>query len=219
MSDRPDRQQPDYAPTRSTRFYPGAALSDERKRQILDYELELDEATVDDILFNTAAAFTGTFYAVVALIEERWGKDEARAIARELGARNGQRNLEKWLARHGVEKGSPMLMSKFQDFQHAMRGPDHANALSEYDGRRARACRSRCGWHTGRPEGAESYCRHFSETAIAGYGAADLGLHEIRVVRCMSWGDGDCEHEFWYAEPLPAEADPRHVWRRSDGGS
>ena len=85
MSDSHDEAQRDYASTRSTRFYPAASLSPERKRQILDYELELDEATVDDILFNTAAAYTGTFYAVVALIEERWGKDEARGIARELG--------------------------------------------------------------------------------------------------------------------------------------
>ena len=215
MSDPNEHSQSEYKPTRSTRFYPGSALSAERKRQILDYELELDEATVDDILFNTAAAYTGTFYAVVALIEERWGKDEARGIARELGARNGRRNLEKWLARHGVERGSPLLMSKFQDFQHAMRGPDHANATSECNEQRTRVCRSRCGWHTGRPEGAESYCRYFSETAIAGYGDADPGLQEIRVVRCMSWGDGDCEHEFWYGEPQPSAQDPRHVWRRS----
>jgi len=215
MSDSPSQARHDYVPTLSTRFYPGATLSDERKRQILDYELELDEVTVDDILFNTAAAYTGTFYAVVALIEERWGKDEARDIARELGARNGKRNLEKWLARHGVDRGSPMLMSKFQDFQHGMRGPDHANATSEYDEQRTRVCRTRCGWHTGRPEGAESYCRHFSETAIAGYGAADESLQEIRVVRCMSWGDGDCEHEFWYGTPQPCGQDPRHIWQRS----
>ena len=215
MSDSHGEGRPDYVPTRSTRFYPGATLSDERKRQILAYELELDEATVDDILFNTAAAYTGTFYAVVALVEERWGTDEARDIARELGARNGKRNLEKWLARHGVEQGSPMLMAKFQDFQHAMRGPDHANATSEHDETRTRVCRSRCGWHTGRPEGAESYCRHFSETAIAGYGAADEGLREIRVVRCMSWGDGGCEHEFWYGDPQPSDHEPRHVWRRT----
>jgi hypothetical protein len=215
MSEPVDPQRPAYAPTRSSRFYPGAALSPERKQRILDFDLELDEATIDDILFNTAAAYTGTFYAVIGLIEERWGKEAAREIANELGSRNGQRNLEKWLALNGVDRGSPMLMSKFQDFQHGMRGPDHANATSEYDERRARVFRTRCGWHTGRPEGAESYCRHFSETAVAGYGAGDPGIQEIRIVCCMSWGDGHCEHEFWYGDPPAPDREPRHVWRRS----
>ena len=209
-----DAEGEKYESTRSTRFYPGAKLSEERKQRILDFDIDLDEVTVEDILFNTARAYTGTFYAVVGLIEKRWGKEAAHEIARELGGTSGRRNMEKWLRIHGVDAGSPMLMSKFQDFQHGLRGPDHANATSEYGDDRARVCRTKCGWHTGRPEGAESYCRYFSERAIGGYGAADPALHEIRISECMSWGDERCVHEFWYTDAPAADKPPRHLWKR-----
>jgi hypothetical protein len=207
-----------YKPTSSARFYPAITLSAERRRQILGFELDLDDVTYDDILFSTASAFTGTFYALIAIVEERWGKDAGRELANELGARNGRRNMERWLAAKGVTKGSPMLMSNFQDFQHGMRGPDHATALSTYDETHAKVYRTRCAWHNGRPEGAESYCRYFSETAVAGYGGADPALVEIRIRCCMSWGDGHCEHEFWFDTPPETGESSRHVWRR-EGGS
>jgi hypothetical protein len=208
-----------YKPTRSARFYPGVSLSDERRRQILEFGLDLDEVTFDDILFSTASAFTGTFYALIAIVNERWGEEAGRALANELGARNGRRNMERWLAANGVAEGSPMLMSKFQDYQHGMRGPDHATALSTYDETHAKVHRTRCAWHSGRPEGGESYCRHFSETAVAGYGAADPALQEIRIKCCMSWGDGHCEHEFWFDTPPEGAEASRFVWRRETGAS
>ncbi len=195
----------DYKSTRSTRFYPGASLSAERRRKILEFEVELDDATYEDILFSTASAYTGTFYAVIALIEERWGKEAAHELVRQLGYVNCRRNMERWLRRHGQTTGSALLMSKYQDWAHGMRGPDHANAISEYDAEHARVYRTKCGWHTGRPEGAESYCRYFSEKGLDGYREADTNLKRAEIVRCMSFGDDDCEHLFWYvdSEPTP----------------
>jgi hypothetical protein len=210
-----------YVATRTDRFYPGARLSEERKRQIQDLDISADEVTVDDIVFNTAAAYTGTFYLVMGLIEEKWGREAAEEIARSLGRKNGKRNFEKWLENHGVTEGTAELMAKFEDMAHALRGPNHASAVSEYDDDHVVVTRTRCGWHTGRPDGMQSYCRHFSEEAMRSYGEADPAIKEARTVCCMSYGDDHCRHEFFYADP-PDEADPeklRDLWRRGDGDS
>jgi hypothetical protein len=206
-----------YVPTSGTRFYPGANMSEERKRQLRDFEVDAAEATYEDILVNTAAAYTGTFYAVMGLIEERWGPEAAAEVARSLGYRNGKANMEKWLKVNGVTEGSAELMARYQDLAHALRGPDHATATTEYDENRCVAHRTRCGWHTARPEGATSRCRDFSVTAIRGYAEKDTAIREIRIARCLSWGDDHCRHEFYYGEP-PEEGreDAREVWRRGD---
>ena len=206
-----------YEPTHSTRFYPGSNLTEERRRSLLAYEVDLDDATVDDIFFSAASAYTGMLYAMVGLIEERWGTPAAHEVVNELGARNCRRNMEKWLARHGVDEGNPLLMAKFEDYQHAMRGPDHAAAVTSFDDTHVTIRRHRCALHTSRPEGAESYCRHNQRYAAEAYGDADPALKEVWVPRCMSWGDTSCEHVFWYDTPSAlADESYRLVWRRSE---
>lgn len=187
-----------YDPTRNLRFYPGASLSEERKHKVLNFEVDLDDVTVDDIVFNTARANTGTFYALVALIEETYGEEAARDLVREMGYRGGKRNIPAWLAANGVEKGSAELMSKYQDYAHAMRGPDHANAYSEWEDNICQVRRTTCAWHTGRPEGMESYCKYSSEGFLEAYRESDGALEQAKIEACMSFGDDHCHHVFTY---------------------
>lgn len=208
---------PRYQPSASLRFYPAARMSEERRRKIRDLELHPEDITFDDILVNTAGAYTGTFYKVMGMVEERWGPEAVVEIVRALGFRNGKASLEKWLSNHGETEGSAELMCMYEDLAHALRGPDHANAVSEYDDHRVVVTRTRCGWHTGRPENSPSYCRYFSAGAIRGYGEADPALLEVRTVTCMSYGDQGCHHEFWYSEPDEPAGETRDHWRRGDG--
>jgi hypothetical protein len=190
----------------------------ERDREVLieKLALDIDKVGVDDIVVSLAGAYTGLFYALINLITERWGADAAQELARQLGRRNGERNLTQWLKSRDEPSGSPALMAAFQDYQHAMRGPDHAAAISDYDDDKATVDRDRCAWHSRRPDGTTSYCRFVSEGIIEGYGAADPGVSEIRIQQCMSWGDAGCRHEFWYSRPDhdPEREHPRARWQR-----
>lgn len=199
----PSGSKPDagYKPTRSSRFYPGISVSEERRHRILENDLDLEELTIDDLLYSAAAANTRTFYAVMALVEERWGEEAAHDIARALGRRNGKVNWRRFLEKHGVTHGTPSLMSKWQDLAHAMRGPDHANAVSDYTSGQTTTYRTRCAWHNSRPEGAESYCRFFAEECVKGYMEVDSALKRVDMVRCMSYGDDHCAQIFWYEQP------------------
>jgi hypothetical protein len=187
-----------YKPTRATRFYPGDSMSEERKQQVLNFAVPLDEVTYEDILFNTARAYTGTFYSLIAIMEERIGVEATRDIVREMGYRGGKRNIPAWLRAHGVESGSAALMSEYQDYAHAMRGPDHARAVSEYTETVCQVTRTTCGWHTGRPEGMESYCKYSSEGFLKAYRESDSALKEARIAACLSEGDDHCKHVFTY---------------------
>jgi predicted hydrocarbon binding protein len=173
-------------------------MSEARQQQVLNFEIPLDETTFEDILFNTARAFTGTFYGLLAIIEERYGKEAAQEIATEMGYRGGRRNVAAWLAANGVDRGSAELMSKYQDFAHAMRGPDHANAIATYDEHVCEVTRRRCGWHTGRPDGMNSYCIYISRGFIDGYKESDPGVAHAEIRKCMSLGDDFCRHVFTY---------------------
>jgi hypothetical protein len=193
-----------YEPTKTIRFYPGSQLSDERKQDVLDFKVPLDEITFDDILFNTARAYTGTFYGLIAILEDKIGKEATQEVVREMGYRGGKRNIPAWLAAHGVEVGSPALMSEYQDFAHALRGPDHASAYSEYSDTVCRVTRDKCGWHTGRPEGMESYCKYSSDGFLRAYRESDSALETAEIRQCMSHGDETCEHVFTYPAPRAA---------------
>lgn len=187
-----------HQPTRNLRFYPGANMSEERKRQVLNLEVPLDEVTYDDILFNTARSYTGTFYGLIAVMEKRLGKEATQDIVREMGYVGGKRNIPAWLEAHGVTEGSPALMSEYQDYAHALRGPEHASAYSEYTETVCRVARDKCGWHTGRPEGMESYCKYSSEGFLKAYRESDAALETAEIKMCMSSGDETCEHVFTY---------------------
>jgi hypothetical protein len=206
-----------YATTRSSRFYPGASVEPSRRQLIDRLGLDIDNVTVDDIVTSMAGAYTGIFYALIDLITQRWGAEAAREVASALGRTNGERNLRQWLDSRNESQGSPELMAAFQDYQHAMRGPDHAAAVSRYDDDEAVVDRPRCAWHTRRPEGTESFCKYVSQGIIAGYGAADPALEEVRIAQCMSWDDNVCQHQFRYVrsqdDAEPSEA--RAVWRRN----
>lgn len=196
-----NRRDEGYEPTRSTRFYPAISLSDERQRRILENDLDLEDLTIDDLLYSAATANTRTFYAVMSLVEERWGEEAAHDIARALGRKNGKLNWTRFLQRHGVTHGTSSLMSKWQDLAHALRGPDHANAVSDYTPGQTTTYRTRCAWHTGRPEGAESYCKFFAEECVKGYIEVDSALRRVDMLRCMSYGDDHCAQIFWYEDP------------------
>jgi hypothetical protein len=189
-----------YESTRSLRFYPGASMPEGRQEAILSFEVPLDNTTVEDILFNTARAVTGTFYGLLAIVEERFGKEAAQTVAREFGYRGGHRNIPAWLAAHGRSSGSAELMAAYQDYAHAMRGPDHADATSEHDGTTCTVIRRKCGWHTGKPADIDSYCGYASEGFLQAYKECDPGLESAAATKCMSWGDDHCQHVFIYSQ-------------------
>ncbi len=186
-----------YKPTSSLRFYPGASLSADRKAALDNFDVEIDDVTYDDILYSTSLAFTRTVYTLLSIVEDRWGKEASHEVAHELAYRSGKSNMKKWLRRNNATEGTPELMAKLQDLLHGLRGPAHAKALTEYDHEKCVERKTGCIWHSGRPEGMESYCKYMLAGFFKAYMEVDPAL-ECESHTCMFKGDDQCEYFFWY---------------------
>src|ERR1700675_4695827 len=87
-----------YRPNRDLKFYPGANLTAER-RQALDHQaVEVEDLTVDDVVYCLSRLVTGTMYELVAQIEERWGKEAAKEVVWEWARKRANTMITKWAA-------------------------------------------------------------------------------------------------------------------------
>ena len=187
-----------YRPYDDVRLYPGVHLSDERRRRLDEDAVGPDELTTEDIVYKLSRMVTGTMYTMLELIEERWGKDVAREMVTEWGRRRGSENLKRYLDQQGIDRMTPELWARFQDYRHLISGPVHVQSFLSYEGDSEIVLnRSGCLFHDGRPQGMDSYCAPMAEGIFVGYAEACPGL-ESRHSICKSRGDSEshCQVRF-----------------------
>ncbi len=186
-------------------FYPGARLSEAERARMDSYEIDIEEVTVDHLVYSLARQIELNFQVFYTVAEELVGEEQALAIAYEIGRRYGGQGYAKFLEARGVE-GSPRMMALYQDFVHAIRGPKHTSALyAEHSDDRCVVKRRECIYfNEDRPENGK-FTGAFEAGCFEGYKAADPNLTEVEVVRCRWKGDGDCLQQWHFREPEAAE--------------
>lgn len=197
-----DRKQEPYAKD-AILFYPGRRLSDEEKRRMDRYEIEIDEITIDHLVYAMSKQIEINFQTFYTVAESVVGEEKALAIANEIGRRYGGRGYATLLEAKGLgKKGSARLMALYQDLVHSIRGPKHAAALyAEYDDERCVVRRKECIYYNEQTPENGKYTEAFELGCFDGYKAADENLLRVEVHRCRYRGDGGCEQHWVYREP------------------
>lgn len=184
-----------YRPNRGMRFYPGANLSAERRKALDDQAVDATDLTVDDIVYCLARLVTKTMYEILEQIEERWGKDAAKDVVFEWTRKRGREAIKRWMEVRGHTRLTAELWAEYQDFRHLMSGPIHGHSFVTYTGDTdedeiVEMCRTGCFFHTGRPDGMDSYSSYVSQGMELGYREA-FPEFTLRVVECMSEGTSE----------------------------
>ncbi len=190
-----------YTPYNDLRLYPGIHLSAERLRELDEETVEADELSSEDIVYKLARTVTGTMYGLLAHIEGRWGKEAAREIAFEWGRERARENLRRWLSRRGTDRLTPELWARFQDYRHLISGPLHAPSFISYKSETEVVLdRTGCLFHTGRPEGMDSYCPSAADGMFVGYAEVCPGF-EADMPVCMGRGTSDSRCQVRFSLP------------------
>ena len=121
-----------YVPYSDLRLYPGIHLSEERHKQLDEDSVDPDKLSSEDIIYKLSSMVTGTMYGLLSLIEERWGKQAAREVAFEWGRGRARENLKRWMGHQGVDRLTPEIWAKFQDYRHIISGPIHSPSFSSF---------------------------------------------------------------------------------------
>lgn len=189
-------QNKKYKTTESNRFYPGR-ISLHRAQQIQNFEVSIDDFTVDDLVHAIAKSGTTILYVMFDIIEGRWGKEAAIKVFEEYSYRRAKNGYTRWLKKNGVTSGTPELMAAYQDLMHATSGPAASAAYTTYDAEKCTIIRTSCFYHTFRPEGKESLCK-YTEGFMKGYMEADPAIRKVERPKCMAYGDNCCIRTIWY---------------------
>ena len=193
-------KQTRYQPYSELTLYPGMQLSAERRRQVDENLIEPDEVSADDIIYKLSRMVTGTLYSLIALMEERWGKEAARELVFQWGRRWARETLERWMHARGAKRLTPELWARFQDYHHLISGPIGAPSFVRYEGDSQLVLNrtgQNCMLHTGRPEGMDSYCGIAADGIFGGYGEVCPEL-SCEHHPCVSRGtsESDCVVRF-----------------------
>ena len=186
-----------YPSTQINRFYPGR-ISPERQQALTNFEIQIDDLGVDDIVFGIARNVTHAIYIMLDIIRAKWGEKAAIEVAQEYAYRRAKAGFSKWLKKHGVEAGEPALMASYQDYVHSMMGPAASTAYTFYDDEKVVVRRTQCSYHSYRPEGMRSMCDDMGDGFMRGYMEADKNFIKTEKIACLSVGDNHCERIFWY---------------------
>ena len=190
-----------YVPYSDLRLYPGMHLSEERRKQLDEDSLDPDKLSSEDIIYKLSSMVTGTMYGLLGLIEEKWGKQAARDVAFEWGRGRARENLKKWMAHQGVDRLTPEIWAKFQDYRHIISGPIHSPSFVTFEGDSEVVLdRTGCIFHNGHPGGPEdmdSYCAPACDGMFEGYADACPEFNGEMPV-CMSRGTSEstCQVRF-----------------------
>lgn len=182
------------------RFYPGSGLTDEQRRQVDEYDFEIGEISLDQLVYSLARQIETNFQTFYTVAEEVVGEEAALEIAREIGRRYGGKGYETLLRARGREHdGSAQMMAVYQDLVHSIRGPKHTSALfAEHDESRCVVHRTECIYFDeSRPENGK-YTGAFESGCFEGYKAADRNLKRVEVHACRWKGDDRCEQHWVY---------------------
>lgn len=186
-----------YQTTKTNRFYPGR-ISEERAKQVDTRAISADEITVDDIVYAASRGTTRSIYLMLGVVEDKWGKKAAIEVAQEFTYRFAKKGYADFLKSLGRTEGTPEIMCMWQDRAHALMGPAAATAFSTYDEEKCIVTRTECPFHTGRPEGMESYCKYMGEYFMKAYTEVDPAFIGTEQPFCLSRGDDHCERVFKY---------------------
>ncbi|OFV80958.1 MAG: hypothetical protein A2W26_05095 [Acidobacteria bacterium RBG_16_64_8] len=191
-------------------FYPGRRLSEDEKRRIDNFDLPIDEVTVDHLVYSLARQIENNFQTFYAVAEEIVGEEAALKIAYEIGLRYGGRGYAAFLEARGRENdGDPRTMVLYQDFVHSIRGPKHTSALyAEYDDTRCVVKRQQCIYYSETYPQNGKYTGAFEAGCFEGYKRADKNLLRVEVHKCRWKGDASCEQHWVYKGPVDREDSP-----------
>lgn len=183
-------------------FYPGRRLSDEERRRMDEYDIDISEVSLDHLIYSMSRQIENNFQTFYTVAESVVGEEKALEIAREIGERYGGRGYAQLLETRGMgNEGSPRMMALYQDLVHSIRGPKHAAALyAEYDDKRCVVRRKECIYFNEQAPENGKYTEAFELGCFAGYKAADENLLRVEVHRCRYRGDAGCEQHWVYAE-------------------
>jgi hypothetical protein len=181
-----------YRPNRDLRFYPGANLSSERRKALEDQAVDPEDLTADDIVYCLSRLVTTTMYELVAQVEQRWGKEAAKEVVYEWARKRGHEAIKNWAKVRGITRLTAESWASYQDLRHSMSGPIHAHSFVSYaetDDTEdiVQMDRTGCFFHTGRPEGMDSYSSYVSQGMEQGYREAFPEV-TFRIVRCIGEG-------------------------------
>jgi hypothetical protein len=96
--------------------------------------------------------------------------------------------------RRELEKLTPELWARFQDYRHLISGPVHAPSFIKYEGDSDLVLdRTGCLFHDGRPEGVTSYCGPAADGMFVGYADVCPELSSEHPI-CKSRGTSDSDH-------------------------
>jgi len=196
-----ERKQEPYA-NDPLLFYPGRRLSDEEKRRIENYDIEIDEITVDHLIYSMSKQIENNFQTFYSVAEEIVGEEKALAIAHEIGLRYGGKGYETLLKAKGLGRdGSARMMALYQDLVHSIRGPKHTSALyAEHDEKRCVVRRKECIYFSEQHPENGKYTEALELGCFEGYKAADQNLLRVEVHKCRYRGDAGCEQHWVYEE-------------------
>jgi len=193
-------------------FYPGARLSNEERRRMDEYDLEIGDVTVDHLVYSMSRQIENNFQVFYTVAEELVGDEKALEIAFEIGRRYGGKGYEQFLHARGRETGEPRMMAMYQDLVHSIRGPKHTSALyAEHTDSRCIVRRRECIYFSEAAPGNGKYTNAFEAGCFEGYKAADRNLLRVEVHRCRCRGDAECEQHWVYKEdglPRPEGCSP-----------
>lgn len=99
-----------YKPYNDLRLYPGIHLSEERKKQLDEDAIEPDQLSAEDIIYKLGRMVTGTMYTLLAMVEDKWGKEAARETAVEWGRQRARENLAGWMKSRGRHQPHPRAL-------------------------------------------------------------------------------------------------------------
>ena len=190
--------QSGYQTTKSNRFYPGR-ISAQRAQEIQNFEVGIDELTVDDIVHAISRNGTLILYTMFEIVKDMWGEEAAIKVWEEYTYRRAKNGFSRWLKKNGVTSGTPELMAAYQDRAHALSGPAASTAYTTYDDEKCIITRTSCYYHTHKPEGMKSLCGYTESGGfMRGYMEADPAIKKVERPKCLSQGDDNCVRIIWY---------------------
>ena len=183
-------------------FYPGRRLSDEDRRRIDEYDIAIDEISLDQLIYGLSRQIEMNFMTFYTVAESVVGEKKALEIANEAGRRYGGKGYEKLLKVQGMgDRGSARMMALYQDLVHSIRGPKHASALyAEHDEKRCVVRRKECIYFNEQHPENGKYTEAFELGCFDGYKDADKNLLRVEVHKCRYRGDQGCEQHWVYED-------------------
>ena len=183
-------------------FYPGRRLSEEDRRRMDEYDIAIDEISLDQLIYSLSRQIEMNFMTFYTVAESVVGEEKALEIANEAGRRYGGKGYEKLLQVHGMgDRGSARMMALYQDLVHSIRGPKHASALyAEHDAKRCVVRRQECIYFNEDHAENGKYTEAFELGCFDGYKQADKNLLRVEVHKCRYRGDQGCEQHWVYED-------------------